>query len=170
MSLKGALNQNGLVFFKPIWIASKIWLGRICCSICYTIHFGFNRCLLGIPWPKYDLWISHGFKADDTVSNYNVISLQVWKVCNFLLKFIYFVAFSKEMNFTMHWFQKYFKVSYRLSQFWAHQRKSTFLVRSIGWLGCLTHLCWLLQLISICPSISSNYWFYFNSLNWNHKV
>ena len=67
-------------------------------------------------------------------------------------------------------FKKYFKVSYRLSQFWAHQRKSTFLVRSIGWLGCLTHLCWLLQLISICPSTSSNYWFYFNSLNWNHKV
>ena len=79
MSLKGALNQNGLVFFKPIWIASKIWLGRICCSICYIIHFGFNWCLLGIPWPKYDLWISHGFKTDDTVSDDYVISLQVWR-------------------------------------------------------------------------------------------
>ena len=96
MSLKGALNQNGLVFFKPIWIASKIWLGRICCSICYIIHFGFNRCLLGIPWPKYDLWISHGFKTDDTVSNYNVISLQVWKICNF---FYYALASKNILKF-----------------------------------------------------------------------
>ena len=82
----------------------------------------FISVLIGVYW---------AYRGQNTTSEFLMASKQMTLfpttmslACRYekFATFFYYALISK----------KCFKVSYRLSQFWAHQRKSTFLVRSIG--------------------------------------